>query len=34
MGLDFSSNKDEDNTAWIQELLKMTDSGDPQLIAE
>ena len=32
--LDFSSNKDEDNTAWIQELLKMADSVDPQLIAE
>jgi len=33
--LDFSSsNQEEDNTLWIQELLKMTDSRDPQVIAE
>ncbi|NLO22391.1 MAG: stage II sporulation protein E [Syntrophomonadaceae bacterium] len=31
--LDFTGNKDEDNTLWIQELLKIAD-GDPQLIAE
>lgn len=32
--LDFTSNKAEDNTVWIQELLKLADGGDPQLIAE
>ncbi len=33
--LDFStSNPDEDSTRWIQELLKMVESKNPQLIAE
>ncbi len=31
--LDFTSNKDEDNTLWIKELLKLADSRNPQDIA-